>query len=217
MFVTFEGPEGSGKSVQSEKLVNRLSSDGFDVLLTREPGGTALGDIIRDLVRAKDGPRLSGRVEALLFNASRAALVEEVLRPALVEGKIVVCDRYADSTIAYQCYGRGLSIDEVTGLNCFATDDLTPDITFLLDINPAVGLKRKINSSTEWARFETETLAFHQRVAGGYRAMAEADPMRWRVVDASGRIQSIEQQIWILIVEELECRGIKARKGGAIG
>src|SRR5918911_508672 len=169
MFITFEGTEGSGKSHQARALVARLRARGLGVLATHEPGGTPLGDQLRELVLMRDDLRLSARAEALLMNASRAQLVEQVIRPALDRGQVVVCDRFADSTLAYQGYGRGLDIAALRAMISFATANLQPDMTILLDLPVAAGLERK-HAQSAWNRFEAETRAFHERVRAGYLA-----------------------------------------------
>ena len=211
LFITFEGTEGSGKSTQSQLLTDYLRSRNHQVVCAREPGGTSIADALRELVLQKEGPGIEGRLEVLLFNASRASLVSKVLRPALTAGKIVVCDRYTDSTIAYQCYGRGLSVGEVTAINGFATDGLRPELVFLLDIEPAVGLTRRARDGADWTRFEMEELEFHQRVVNGYRTLARSDPLHWRVIDASQDVDAIEGVIRQITERELAVRGVTAR------
>lgn len=182
MFITLEGPEGSGKSTHARLLVRHLEEMGCRTVLTREPGGTALGNRLRELLMRSAEVNLSPRTETLLFCAARAELVEEVVRPRLAEGYWVVCDRYADSTLAYQAYGRGLDSAEVQAVIRFATSGLVPDLTVLLNLPPEEGLRRKGRQGDD--RFEREALSFHQRVQAGYLALARAQPERWLVVDA---------------------------------
>jgi dTMP kinase len=180
-FVTLEGPDGAGKTTQAERLRERASGAGFDVVLTREPGGTPAGERIREVLL--HGGKLDPRTDALLFNAARAQLVADVIRPALDRGAIVISTRFADSTLAYQGHGAGLPLGELRALERFATDGLKPDLTILLDLPVDVGLARK---GAELTRFETDfDVDFHRRVRDGFLALAAADPGRFAVVDAS--------------------------------
>ncbi len=181
MFITFEGPEGSGKSTQAQLLSAYLTQRGWPVLLTREPGGTALGDYLRRLLMNATEVAINSRAEVLLFSAARAQLVAEIIRPALAAGRVVICDRFADSTIAYQSFGRGLALAEVRRVVEFASDGLRPDLTVLLDLPPEEGRRRK--GAELGDRFEDEAPEFHRRVRQGYLALAAAEPARWLVVD----------------------------------
>jgi dTMP kinase len=184
MFITFEGPEGGGKSTQAEVLRASLEAEGRSVVLVREPGGTALGERIRDLLLedAPDAAAIAARSDALLFSAARAQLVEEVIRPGLASGGIVISDRFADSTLAYQGHGAGLPIDELRVLVRFATNGLRPDLTVLLDLPAQTGLGRKDGEAT---RFESGfDEAFHERVRQGFLTLAGEEPDRFTVVDA---------------------------------
>ena len=202
MFITFEGTEGSGKSHQARALVARLRARGLGVLATHEPGGTPLGDQLRALVLLRDDLRLSARAEALVMNASRAQLVERVIRPALDRGEVVVCDRFADSTLAYQGAGRGLDVRALEWVISFATAGLEPDMTMLLDLPVGDGLARK-RARPDWNRFEDEALAFHERVRAAYRAMASANPTRWRCFDATAPPDDIADAIWAAVAPRL--------------
>jgi dTMP kinase len=196
MFITFEGPEGGGKTTQIRLLEQALTAQGHRVLVTREPGGTAIGNGIRTLLLDAANTAMSERAEALLFNAARAQLVEEIIRPALVKQQIVLCDRYADSTLAYQGFGRGLAIEQLTTLISFATGGLQPDLTIFLAIDAAAGIERKRQiAGTEWNRLEEEDLAFHQRVAAGFKQLISAEPHRWLVVDAVQSLDQVHQAI----------------------
>jgi dTMP kinase len=192
-FITLEGPEGAGKTLQARRLVEALETRGRRARLTREPGGTALGEQIRSIVLARvtDGTTgMEPRADALLFNAARAQLVAEVIRPALASGEIVVCARYADSTLAYQGYGAGLPLPELRAVAEVATGGLVPDGTILLDISPEVGLRRKAEESRN--RFEAAfDLDFHRRVRAGFLELAGAEPARWRVVDAERDVEAV--------------------------
>lgn len=186
VFITFEGPEGAGKTLQAKRLVDLLREEGRGALLTREPGGTLLGEQVRSVVLSETpgGPGISPIAEALLFNAARAQLVAEVIKPALDAGEIVVCDRFADSTLAYQGYGAGLDLADLRAIADVATMGLVPDLTILLDIPPEIGLARKDAGSRN--RFEAAfDLAFHRRVREGFLGLARLEPGRWAVVDAT--------------------------------
>ena len=186
LFITFEGPEGSGKTSQASRLVEFLREHRERVRLTREPGGTHLGEQLRSVVLA-DTPgdrKIVPLAEALLFNAARAQLVAEVIRPALDAAEIVVCDRFADSTLAYQGYGSGVPITDLMAIADAATGGLIPDLTILLDLPPEVGLARKPDDARN--RFEVSfDLEFHRRVRDGFLDLARRDPGRWAVIDAT--------------------------------
>lgn len=194
LFITFEGGEGSGKSTQASALHRRLQERGIPVILTHEPGGTPLGDKITELLKWSHNVPILPLAELLLFNASRAELVSEVIKPSLESGKIVICDRYTDSTIAYQSYGRGLPLSLVRRMNSAATNGLKPDLTVLVDLPVEVGLKRKKGESPD--RFQKEALAFHQKVREGYLKIAQGEPTRFLVVDATKTKEAIEEIIW---------------------
>lgn len=186
-FITFEGPEGAGKTSQLERAAAALAARGVDVLVTREPGGTWLGERLREVLLARTGANAptDATTDALLFNAARRQLVTEVIRPALEAGTTVLCARFADSTLAYQGYGAGVPLDRLAQLEAAATDGLRPDLTIILDVPPEVGLARK--SPGEVTRFEAEfDLDFHVRVRDGFLTLAAAEPERFVVVDATG-------------------------------
>ncbi len=183
MFITLEGPEGSGKSSQLPDLAEFLRGQGWDVLTTREPGGTPIGDQIRQILMRLDNQELHPRTEILLFLASRAQLVEQMIKPALREGKLVLSDRFGDSTLAYQGYGHGIDLANLRAMLAFATDNLKPDLTLLLDVDVEIGLQRK-RKEDEWNRLDAYELAFHQRVREGYHELCRQEPERWRVIDA---------------------------------
>jgi dTMP kinase len=198
VFISFEGTEGSGKSLQARRLATRFREHGMTVLETREPGGTPLGDEARQLLLAREELAVNPRAEALLMNASRAQLVDQVIRPALARGEVVVCDRFADSTLAYQGAGRGLDRQQLLSVISFATAGLLPDMTLLLDVPVEVGLARK-HAQGGSNRFEAETLAFHARVREAYRAMANAEPSRWRCFDGLEPADQLEIEIWAAV------------------
>src|SRR5690606_27074276 len=184
LFITFEGPEGSGKSSQIALLASFLQQRGFSVVTTREPGGTPIGDEIRACVHNVANTAMTPTAEMLLYSASRAQLVGQVIRPSLAAGQMVLCDRFADSTIAYQGYGRGLNLEQLHQVTLIATGGLQPDITFLLDIDVEHGLARRTGGGLEMNRLDLEAVQFHQRVRDGYHQLAMVNPARWVVVDA---------------------------------
>ena len=192
LFITFEGGEGSGKSYQTRALYRRLSRLGIPTVHAHEPGGTTLGDKISRLV--KHGGVIPPQTELLLFAASRAQMLTEVIRPSLNEGKVVICDRYSESTLSYQGYGRGLSLNTINSINSLATGGLRPNLIILLDIDPVMGLARK--NAKESDRFQRETLEFHQRIRDGYLQMADAKPHLWLVIDATLPRREITHIIW---------------------
>lgn len=204
LFITFEGGEGSGKTLQARVLYRRLCQLAIPALLTHEPGVTSLGKKLARLLKWTDDVAISPLAELLMFNASRAQLVAEVIQPNLKEGKVVICDRYADSTAAYQSYGRGLDLPMVRAINNAATGGLTPDLTVLLDIPAGEGLGRKGTGKRD--RFEQEEIAFHQRVRQGYLEMAAGEPGRWLVIDASQPKEKIGQTIWLTVSRLLSRR-----------
>lgn len=207
MFITFEGPEGSGKSTQIRLLYEYLVRAGRQVLLTREPGGTSIGDQIRAILHDLNNRAMRPRTEILLYSASRAQLVDEVIRPALAAGQIVLCDRYAESTMAYQGYGRGIDLAVLESITHFATGGLRPDLIIYLDIPVEIGLARKRQDYQkghgEWTRLDAETVAFHQRVRDGYLTMAAADPDRWLTLDATRPIEMLHREICAVVEDHL--------------
>ncbi len=204
MFITLEGPEGSGKTSKIPPLVDYLRQRGYKVLATREPGGTAIGDQVRCILTDLAHTNMSPRAEALLFQASRAQLVEQVIRPALQAGEIVICDRYADSTLAYQGYGQGGDLDQLRRLVDFATGGLRPDLTLLLDLDVEEGLRRKQSNNVEWNRLDAYALAYHQRVRQGYLDMAKAEPDRWVIVDAGQPSPAVQAELCRIVEERLK-------------
>lgn len=195
MFITFEGPEGSGKSTQITLLAEFLRQQGFEVLETREPGGSDIGDQIRDVLHDVGNDKMTSAAEILLYSASRAQLVREIIQPALAEGTIVLCDRYADSTLAYQGYGRGLNLDDLAYITRFATGGLQPDLTLLLDIDVERGLARRKNGGDEMNRLDLEAVAFHQRVRQGYQQLVAADPGRWIRINADRAVPIVQAEL----------------------
>ena len=209
MFITFEGPDGSGKTTQIRRLIPVLQEKGFDIVHTREPGGTDIGDQIRSIIMNMKNKSMHPRAEILLFCASRAQLVEELVRPSLSEGKLVLCDRYADSTMAYQGYGHGLDRDVLSQLLHFATGGLKPDLTLLFDISAEAGLRRRLTNHEEWNRMDDYARQFHERVRSGYLAMAAAEPERWAVIDADRTPDEIHREVVSVIIEKLSVKSEK--------
>ena len=201
MFITFEGPDGSGKTTQISPLSDYLIQKRYSVLITREPGGTAIGDQIRQVLSNLKNTGMHPRSETLLFLAARAQLVEQVIKPHLEKGFIVLCDRYADSTMAYQGYGHQNDLDQIKNLISFATGGLKPDLTLLFDMDVEEGLQRKAHGS-EWNRLDAYNLEFHQRVRKGYHILAESEPERWVKIEAG---QSPEK-IRVAIREAVQAR-----------
>jgi dTMP kinase len=198
-FVSLEGPEGAGKSTQVALLAAGLAAAGYAVQSVREPGGTALGDRLRTLLLASGEWTVGARAEALLYAAARAQLVAEVIRPALDARQVVLSDRYLDSTLVYQGYGRGLPLDALAAVQRFAVEGARPDLTILLDLPVEVGLARKRAQDAaagEWTRFEAESIAFHERVRAGYLDLARQEPGRWCVVDATQVPERIQAALW---------------------
>ncbi len=202
MFITLEGPEGSGKSTQIRRLAKRLETMGYPVVMTREPGGTPISDQIRHVLVRMENKELHPRTEILLFLAARAQLVEQLIKPALLNGKIILCDRYGDSTLAYQGYGHGLDLDKLRQMLDFATDHLKPDLTILLDLDVKTGLMRK-KAEDEWNRLDAYEVLFHERVRQGYLQLAAEEPERWRVVDASQGIDTVQEDLFQIILDAL--------------
>ncbi len=214
LFLSIEGGDGAGKSTQAELLMTRLKAAGVDALLVHEPGGTDFGEQVRSLVKG-DVAR-SAMSELFLFEAARAQLVTDVIRPALDAERVVVTDRYADSSLAYQGYGRGLDLADVRALNHAATVGVMPDATVLLEISPDQALARVDGSDGSGgrpddpgqARFEREPLEFHRRVAEGFRTLASEEPGRWFVVDASAPAENVADKVWAIVSNLLVLRGI---------
>lgn len=202
-FLTLEGPEGAGKTVMAGRLADALRASGVDVLLTREPGGTLLGERLRDILLARDSVHIDPLVDAVLFNAARAQLVREVIRPALEAQQVVVCARFADSTLAYQGYGAGVDMDVLHELAVIATGGLAPDRTILLDLPPEDGLRRK--APDDQTRFEaTFDLEFHRRVRAGFLDLARRESARFTVVDARADVDDVFARVLAACLEELE-------------
>ena len=204
--ITFEGPEGAGKSTQAAMLIARLEARGIEVVYTREPGGTKLGEAIRGVLQYNAaGEAPCPESEVLLFEASRAQLVRQVIRPALERGAWVVCDRFADSTTAYQGFGRGFPVDLMETINRFAIGESAPDMTILLDVNVSLGMqrcaKRQTGRKAQYDRIESEALDFHEKVRQGYLELARRYPQRFRKVDAMRHAEPIGEEVWRLVAD----------------
>src|SRR5512140_1572741 len=195
MFITLEGPEGSGKTSHIPPLVEYLRERGYTVFPTREPGGTSIGEQIRGVIHDLKNAEMHPRTETLLYQAARAQIVEQVFKPRLAAGEVVISDRYYDSTIAYQGYGHQQNLEQVRALVRYATGGLIPDLTVLLDIDVEAGLRRKTQNGSEWNRLDAYTVEFHQRVRRGYLEMVKEETQRWVMVDAG--------QGWHLVQDEL--------------
>ncbi len=206
MFITLEGPDGSGKTRQIQPLADFLTGKGFSVFTAREPGGTSIGDQVRAILMNMENTSMRPRTETLLFCSARAQLVDEVIRPHLDNGEIVLLDRYADSTMAYQGYGHQYDLNLIKNLLDFATGGLKPDLTLLLDVDAEVGLRRRQVGGGEWNRLDAYQLQYHQRVRLGYLKMAAAEPSRWRIIDASqspDMVKSKIQEVLLLFLSTL--------------
>ena len=194
LFITLEGPEGSGKTTQAEQLAGYLRDQGFDVLLSREPGGTSISEQIRRVLMSLDNTAMHPRTEFLLFSASRSQHVQEVIRPHLAGGGLVISDRFYDASLAYQGYGHGLDLDTLRSITTFATGGLDPDLTLLLDLPVEEGLQRR-EQDGNWNRLDAYDLEFHHRVRQGYLAMAAAESERWVELDARQPPDVIQDKI----------------------
>ena len=202
-FISFEGGDGSGKSTHARTLANRLTLEGLDVKLVREPGSTPLGQYLRKwLKQERDTDDISPTTELLLFSAARAELVEKVVVPALEKDTTVISDRFIGSTLAYQGYGRGLSINTINKINKASTGGLIPDLTILLDCPIEVGLARG-NDGLGQRRFEEESLHFHERVRRGYLELANIHSDRWHTIDSTLSIPKIEELVWAIVTPHL--------------
>jgi dTMP kinase len=216
LFVTFEGPEGCGKTSQLRLLAAHLRDQGCDVLTTREPGGTPISERVRAIVLDPTHPDMEPTTEFLLFSAARAQHVAEVIRPHLEHGGVVLCDRFADSSLAYQGYGYGLDLEARRAITHFATGGLLPDLTFFLDLPVEIGLRRKAGGRGDaWNRMEQKQIAYHERVRAGYLAMAADEPGRWVTIDATGDIESVQAAIREPIMRHLVRRGLVAQDSTA--
>ena len=204
MFITLEGPEGSGKTTAIESTVKKLIEMGYEIVRTREPGGTPISEEIRNVILDKKNTSMDSRTEALLYAASRRQHLVEKVWPALKEGKIVICDRYLDSSLAYQGGARGLGIDEVLNINLFATENTWPDLTLLFDITPEEGLKRiAANANREVNRLDLEKIDFHNKVRDSFLLLAKRYPERFVIIDASKSREEVAKQTLEAVLSRL--------------
>jgi dTMP kinase len=203
MFITLEGPEGSGKTSHIPPLVEFLRNEGYAVFSTREPGGTIISEQIRAILHDLKNADMHPRAETLLYQAARAQIVEQVIKPRLANGEVVISDRYFDSTIAYQGYGHQQNLDEIRALVKYATGGLTPDLTILLDLDVEVGLRRK-KKDNEWNRMDALTVEFHQRVRAGYLEMVKQESKRWILVNSNQKWDNVQAGLQRVIAEKLK-------------
>lgn len=209
LFITIEGPEGSGKTTVAKMITERLKMEGYPVVYTREPGGVEIAEKIRDIILDVNNTKLDSRSEALLYAASRRQHLVEKVEPALAEGKIIICDRFIDSSLAYQGHARGLGIDEVFEMNMFAINKRLPDLTILLDIDPQEGLNRiNKNRSGELNRLDLENLSFHQKVHEGYEILKTKYAKRFSIVDANKSKEEVFKQVLDLVLKMCEEKNI---------
>ena len=203
-FITFEGGEGSGKSTVMKDVAARLTKEGYKLVLTREPGGTPIAEEIRNVILDKDNTKMDPRTEALLYAASRRQHLVEKIWPALERGEIVLCDRYLDSSLAYQGGARGLGVDKVLSINMFATEGEYPDLTLLFDLEPEEGLKRiEKNKGREVNRLDLEKLEFHKKVRDNFHALAKKYSTRYVIIDASKSLNEVEDEVYKIIKETI--------------
>ena len=195
LFITFEGTDGAGKTTQIQRLSADLRQVCYDICLTREPGGTPISEQIRDMLLNPDHSEMAATTELLLYAASRAQHVSEVIKPALEAGKIVISSRFADAMVVYQGYGRGLDLERINRLNRIATDGVTPNVTFVLDLPVEIGLQRVQKSRGGLDRLEREKIEFHQRLRDGYRALAQQETQRLKIIDAQASPEQVYAQI----------------------
>lgn len=204
MFITLEGPEGSGKTSHLQPLAQWLKEQGYRIFTTREPGGTSIGEQIRAVLHNLENAEMHPRTETLLYQAARAQFVEQVVKPRLAAGEVVISDRYADSTLAYQGYGHRQDLTQIRALIHYATGGLTPDLTVLLDVEAEVGLRRSAQRRAqggEWNRLDAYDLAFHRRVRAGYLEMVKQEPQRWVVIDAGRAWEAVQADLRAVLAE----------------
>ena len=199
LFITFEGTDGAGKTTQIQRLTADLRQTGYDVCLTHEPGGTPISEQIRDMLLNPDHSEMTATTELLLYAASRAQHVSEVIKPALEAGKVVISSRFADAMVVYQGYGRGLDLERINHLNRIATDGVTPDVTFVLDLPVEIGLQRVQNSRGGLDRLEREKIEFHRRLREGYQILAKQEPQRLKIIDSQVNSEQVYAQIQAII------------------
>ena len=206
LFITFEGPDGAGKTSVLKAIAEKMEQAELKVMTTREPGGIEIAEKIREVILDPKNTAMDDRTEALLYAASRRQHIMEKIKPSLAEGKVVLCDRFVDSSIAYQGAGRGIGVEEVATLNRFATEDLTPDITLYLDVDAQVGLNRiaSKNSNREKDRLELEAISFHNRVRNAYKVLLKKHPERIQLIDASQNADDVFNDAWKVVQEKIQ-------------
>lgn len=205
LFITFEGPEGAGKTTVIQKITERLKQENIKVLSTREPGGIEIAEKIRAVILDPEHTAMDERTEALLYAAARSQHYFEKVRPALDEGKLVICDRFIDSSLAYQGYARGIGVDEVLAINEFAIGKKLPDVTILFDLAPEIGLARiQANGEREVNRLDVESLAFHQKVREGYKLLVKRYPERIKVVNAEQSVEQVIEDVWSILTDVIQ-------------
>lgn len=202
-FITFEGVEGSGKSTQVGLLASRMKEEGLDIVVTREPGGTRIGELIRNITHGRENVDLTAVAEAYLMSGARAQLVREIIRPALLDGKIVIADRFIDSSLSYQGYGRELGEETIWQLNQIAIDDIIPALTIFLDVSPDIGFNRR-NGTAKIDRLDLQQKDFYERAYNGYKKLAEKFKSRYFVVDGNKSIEEVEKKIWEVVNSKLK-------------
>lgn len=207
MFITVEGPDGSGKTTQLQLLVRSLTEKGYEVVVTREPGGTKVGNSIREVLLSPEHDEMTPRVEMMLYAASRAQNIDQVIRPALKRGAIVVCDRFVDASIAYQGYGLQYDLNQILSLNEWATAGIKPDLTFLFDLTPDQA-SRRMKDRGQLDRIESRDETFHQRVYDGFKKILEQHPDRMVRIDANATIEMIQDEVLDITLERLNERGV---------
>lgn len=207
MFITVEGPDGSGKTTQLQLLVRSLTEKGYEVVVTREPGGTKVGNSIREVLLSPEHDEMTPRVEMMLYAASRAQNIDQVIRPALKRGAIVVCDRFVDASIAYQGYGLQYDLNQILSLNEWATAGIKPDLTFLFDLTPDQA-SRRMKDRGQLDRIESRDESFHQRVYDGFKKLLEQHPDRMVRIDANATIEMIQDEVLDITLERLNERGV---------
>lgn len=211
LFISLEGGEGSGKTTQALRLFDSLTAKGYAVVHTREPGGTAVAERLRGILLDRSNEAVTPETEALLMLAARRQHVEHVIRPALVSGKVVICDRFSDSTLAYQGYGRGLDLKLLRMINRWVTDAVTPHLTLFFDIPIATGLRRR-GHSAEQNRLDHETRRFHAKVRSGFQALAKREPRRIKILDARRSPDSVTVEVERLVLDRLQRSAVLTRK-----
>lgn len=203
MFITLEGPDGSGKTTQVPALAEVIRSAGYELIVTREPGGTTIGDATRAVIMDLENIEMHPTTEILLFQASRAQLVNQIIRPALASGTVILCDRYADSTLAYQGHGHQTDMAALKMVVNFATGGLKPDLTLFLDVDAETGLRRRAGDADQWNRLDAYALDFHDRVRAGYDHLMALEPERWVKVDANRPANEVQVELHEIVLERL--------------